>query len=749
MLARDVASSRRRQGWERTRSGFQTAGRLAVVTALAALSASAVTLVGASAAGAAPTPATATTFSCTVPTIFLAQGTPETELYSDAYSAGSTSFTPIGGASGWKYNALGFDAVDGYLYASSLAQGSGTYPPAHLLRIDDTGAVTDLGLFPDLPQGSTAGWVAGGFDDTPGAADGGVYYATDPGTVPSSELYELSISPSGVVGTAKTLTMTLGGRTFVPELFDITYSAGYLWGIDASSENADIDRIDPTNGDVTQVAQSVLPTGTQGETYAYGANWTLGNGNLGFGNNDTGEVYQVAIANPATTPTFSLVSSAAGPTAANNNDGASCPGNPADVGIVKSGPASVLPGGAVTYGLDVTNHGPGISSGYVVADAVPPSISDVASSTPGCAVTGNDVSCVEGGLGVGAGRDITITGKASTAPGLVTNTATVTGNEADPNAANNSSSVTTAVGDPDVTLSKSASSLTPADGTDDTFTLAAGNTGPSASGKVVVTDVLPAGLSYVSSSASTGSVVVSGQTVTWSVPDLAAVGATPRSATLDITVLVSTTSTVDNTATFTEAVPNASGATTGTSNTVSLKPTYAVIALTKAVSDVAPTVGSVETYTITVTDSGPDAATGVVVSDPLPSGLNFSSLDTATGTATESVVDGVQTISWQVGTLAVGAAATLQLSTTVTASSGSIVNTAQATSTTFDPSGQTQSASATAQVSAAAVVPPTHTGEPWAGGDYWLIVGGAGLSGAVLLTSGRRRRRRRPAHAPR
>ncbi|MHB1987959.1 MAG: hypothetical protein ACYCSF_08245 [Acidimicrobiales bacterium] len=38
------------------------------------------------------------------------------------------------------------------------------------------------------------------------------------------------------------------------------------------------------------------------------------------------------------------------------------------------------------------------------------------------------------------------------------------------------------------------------------------------------------------------------------------------------------------------------------------------------------------------------------------------------------------------------------------------------------------------------VVPPTHTGQPWAGWLYWSLAGGAGVLGFFLLGFGRRRR---------
>src|SRR6202042_2713377 len=135
----------------------------------------------------------------------------------------------------------------------------------------------------------------------------------------------------------------------------------------------------------------------------------------------------------------------------------------------------------------------------------------------------------------------------------------------------------------------------------------------------------------------------------WTIPNLGSpVGA---QSTLSVVVSVNTTAAVSNTATFTQTAFNGSGGHAGSSNTVTLTPTYAVIALAKTVADPAPSVGADDTYTITVTDKGPGTSEGVSVTDPLPSGLSFVS---AHGSAGQLATEGTSptTVVWQVGTLA-------------------------------------------------------------------------------------------------
>src|SRR5262245_27953876 len=60
-------------------------------------------------------------------------------------------------------------------------------------------------------------------------------------------------------------------------------------------------------------------------------------------------------------------------------------------------------------------------------------------------------------------------------------------------------------------------------------------------------------------------------------------------------------------------------------------PQQADLALTKPVSNPMPNVGDTITYTITLSDLGPDPATNVTVTDLLPTGLTFVSATPSQG----------------------------------------------------------------------------------------------------------------------
>lgn len=119
---------------------------------------------------------------------------------------------------------------------------------------------------------------------------------------------------------------------------------------------------------------------------------------------------------------------------------------PADLSITKSAsPDPVVAGNALTYTLTVTNNGPGDATGVIVTDTLPPEVSLV-SATPSqgsCA----GVVCDLGNLNNGASAAITIvsTVDPSTPAGTITNSASVTANEPDPNTADNTASTATSV----------------------------------------------------------------------------------------------------------------------------------------------------------------------------------------------------------------------------------------------------------------------------------------------------------------
>jgi uncharacterized repeat protein (TIGR01451 family) len=115
--------------------------------------------------------------------------------------------------------------------------------------------------------------------------------------------------------------------------------------------------------------------------------------------------------------------------------------NSADMAITKTGtPNPVTEGTPLTYTLTVTNNGPASATTVTVQDTLPTSLTYLSSTTTvgTCSEAGGTVACQLGTMADAAVATITILTIPEQA-GVVSNTATVTADQTDPNAANNSS----------------------------------------------------------------------------------------------------------------------------------------------------------------------------------------------------------------------------------------------------------------------------------------------------------------------
>jgi uncharacterized repeat protein (TIGR01451 family) len=128
---------------------------------------------------------------------------------------------------------------------------------------------------------------------------------------------------------------------------------------------------------------------------------------------------------------------------------------------------------------------------------------------------------------------------------------------------------------------------------------------------------------------------------------------------------------------------------------VSLTEKPADLAITKVDSRDPSTAGRNLTYTLKVTNNGPNPATGVTVTDALPSGLTARSSSASQGTCS-----GTTTVTCALGDLASGASATVTIVVRPSAA-GKISNTASVTGSQPDPNQANNSATQETTVSAA------------------------------------------------
>ena len=119
-------------------------------------------------------------------------------------------------------------------------------------------------------------------------------------------------------------------------------------------------------------------------------------------------------------------------------------GDVADLSITKTGPATAVPGGRVTYAVTVANAGPAVATGVRVDDPTPPGLTWVSSSGDCTTAFPCDLGTMASGTTRTIAATYTVAGGAG-APPEITNTATVLGGVGDPNPANNQATMSTRI----------------------------------------------------------------------------------------------------------------------------------------------------------------------------------------------------------------------------------------------------------------------------------------------------------------
>ncbi|MBA3780411.1 MAG: DUF11 domain-containing protein [Nocardioides sp.] len=306
----------------------------------------------------------------------------------------------------------------------------------------------------------------------------------------------------------------------------------------------------------------------------------------------------------------------------------------ANVGITKTvSPSNPVPGTDVTWTVVVGNTGPSVARNVVVRDDVVDAITSLTASTgatpnPCTIAAGNDVTCDLGDLPAGATVVITLAGGVPPdSSGELSNTATVS-SPTDTTPGNNSSTAnpTTTPG-ADLSIVKTSAPTVPVPGQDISYTVTVTNAGPSVAREVVISDDVENALTGVSASAPC--TVAAGNEVTCEVGDLG-VGGVDASVTITITgrVPAGFTGALDNTATVDSVTDNNPGNNSSTVN-ATVDP-QADVSITKTASPANPVPGRDQTWTLSITNSGPSAARDVLVTDDVDDAL--TGLTASTGT---------------------------------------------------------------------------------------------------------------------
>ncbi len=378
-----------------------------------------------------------------------------------------------------------------------------------------------------------------------------------------------------------------------------------------------------------------------------------------------------------------------------------------DITIAKSHGTTFARGGSYPYTLTIANSGDAASSGPItVTDVIPAGLTPTLAAGTGwtCGIVTQTVTCSRSdALAAGAGYPaVTVTVAVSqSAASSVTNTAAVAGGNEQVTGNNSASDPTAIASSSDLSVTKTSTPNPYSSGSVITYTIAVSNSGPSDVVGATISDPIPASITGVTwtctvttGSGACSSASGSGNAIGTTV-DVA--GGAVVTLTVTGTVTAGTTGTVTNTATV-AAPAGTVDPTPGNNAATDTNPTLptADLAVTKTSAPDPYVAGTPITYTVTVTNNGPDAVTGATFGDTVPSqitGVSWNCAVAGTGScgATSGSGNGISTTL----DLANGAAATFAISGTVDPiATGPISNTASvsAPSGTTDPSPGNNSA---------------------------------------------------------
>jgi uncharacterized repeat protein (TIGR01451 family) len=367
----------------------------------------------------------------------------------------------------------------------------------------------------------------------------------------------------------------------------------------------------------------------------------------------------------------------------------------ADLALTKNGPASVVAGTPISWTLTVHNLGPSTASNVAITDTVPAGVTITAVSMPGgSCVSGaagdptNPTVCTIGSLAAAA-TSTTMTVTATVNPqttGVLENDARVSSGTFDNNSANDlAHTFTTLTVQSDVSVAIAATPNPVTAGTPLSYQITVSNSGPSTATGVSVSDALPAGVTFGSTSGAACGYQTNINVVSCTLPNLdpgqsavVFIYTTVKPSTLPPSISDSAT------ASSTSPDPNAANNTVTITTTVQTSADLAIV-LTSDANVYKPS--STIHYQITVNNFGPSDAQHVVIVQNLPTVKQGKYISNNLGCAPP--VGTTLTCQFPtvpaLGTVPAGGSLTFQVNFFITGNKQTITSSATVSSATPDP----------------------------------------------------------------
>uniref|UniRef100_UPI00260520D9 T9SS type B sorting domain-containing protein n=1 Tax=uncultured Polaribacter sp. TaxID=174711 RepID=UPI00260520D9 len=319
-------------------------------------------------------------------------------------------------------------------------------------------------------------------------------------------------------------------------------------------------------------------------------------------------------------------------------------------------------GDIIEFTLNVVNNGPSNATGVSLIENLPSGLTYLSHTAIGGTVNSfaSGIWSI-GNLPIGGSATITIRAKVNEgeAGNTINNVVTAaSGNELDLTTVGDDLEESIYITSADLAVTKIVDDATPNIGNTISYVIEVINNGPDTATNVSLVDNLPVGVTYVSSSTINGT--FNNGSGEWSIGDLASgasasltIEATVNEGTIGKTITNTTSSVVSD-----QEDPD----TTNNIGAVSIVPVGVIdLRLTKTIVNniTTPLVGDKLTFEIRVYNDGPTDATGVQVSELIPSGYKYENYSSTIGTYDPS------TGLWNIGKVEVSNTAVLLVDVTV------------------------------------------------------------------------------------